>query len=769
MIADKKIIKGKENLISLNLKTLIGAFAILLNKLNSKELQNIIYFDERGIKAYAISINPSLRIKSFIENFDSYCEIRKKDTLENEYYDGGIGKYNSFKKLSLNKESLVLILDSDKKNENWKICFTGTNPYIEYMSERMFCIQEHIDSTDTIASLSIMGEHEKNIIDDYQSIHVRKGNSTLFFRLVESSAEKYPERTAIVCGDKSITYRELNEKSNQLAQYIDSYYGDNKLIGIFMSRSINYYIAILAVLKSGNAYVPLDADTLNPSYDSYPEKRLEFMISDCNMELILLEKKDICNIMSLNIDCISLDEFNYSSFSMENRERNTEKSDIMYGIYTSGSTGEPKLALVKYSNISNLFEGLKERVLNNLENQPVVYSQNAPFGFDASVQQFIALTEGNTICIIPEKTRNSVYRMISYIAKHKIEVFDCTPPQLSVLLDNGLYKKCMEHLKIVLVGGDVVSDELWNRLSQEKEIKTFNVYGPTECTVDTAICRIDNENPPSIGRPLCNCGVYIWDENRKNVPIGAKGEIYIRGEGICKGYLNRDELNATSFLTETNIDGTVRERLYRTGDFGAFLPNGNISFLGRKDRQVKIRSHRIELSEIENKLLLYSRVRDGIVVERAHKGHSCLVAYVILEDDMKNLSGTLSEFLNQFLPHYMIPNYFVQMSAWPLTSNGKIDEDSLPFTEQTILENKEKNSQTGKVELDVSRIMRELLGIMEIDNYDSFIALGGDSLLVMTLLAKIMEKYDVEIDFADFFENPTLNFIVKRICAESEK
>lgn len=421
--------------------------------------------------------------------------------------------------------------------------------------------------------------------------------------------------------------------------------------------------------------------------------------------------------------------------------------------------------MIEHKSVINLFASIDKYIYSRLDRTDYhVVALNAPFGFDASVQQLVCLLKGYSLCILKESTRNSAKGIIDCILSNNIAVFDCTPSQLELLLNENILEKCRETLKEILVGGESIPDKMWTRLSQEKSIDIFNVYGPTECTVDSTYYLVNgskNENP-TIGKAIDNCNIYILDDRQEVVPIGSIGEIYISGYGVSRGYYNRDELNERSFIKRPNLLGEV-ERLYKTGDKGYYLYDGNIRYMGRDDEQVKIRSHRIELTEIVSNLCRHRSIKDALVIVSERSDYKQLIAYLIVKDEAELDSQELTNFLSDYVPKYMIPNRYIEVKEWPLGPNMKIDKKRLPLPDEIHDKGKNVIESQNELEKELADIMIKILKIKMITDTDNFMTLGGDSLRVMTLLAEIFSKYHTEIDFEEFFMNPTLSFIMQKI------
>lgn len=577
------------------------------------------------------------------------------------------------------------------------------------------------------------------------------------FRL---AAAKYTDMPAVCCEDKILTYAQLDELSDRISAFItQKSYSPETFIGIFQIRSVNYIASILGVMKSGNVYVPIDPDTLNPGNELFPKERLRFMVQDTGTPFILTDEESKKFLDFLPCDTFSAEEIYDKNCDGLNGKHAFTSSTAAYGIYTSGSTGRPKLTVLEYHSMMNLYAGLNKHVFSKVDgmDQQIQVSINAPFGFDASVQQIICLLNGYCLNIVPEKCRRSVTGFIQFIQERAINILDCTPSQMNLLLRHKIFDNC-SNLKAVLIGGEAIPPDSWGVLEDIENVALYNVYGPTECCVDTTLALINNGKKciPHIGKPLEGNTVLLLDENLAPVPEGEEGEIVIAGEGVARGYHNRPELNSQFFL-----DGVQNLRVYRTGDMGCVMPDGNILFRGRRDGQIKIRSHRIEIMEVAATLKKYPAVMDCVMTVNNSGDYGELIAYIVPKK-----AGTLTEFtddlithIKTLLPTYMLPNRFIEIEKIPLTENGKINYSALP--KLTIERNDMKDAESN-IEALVGDIVEKVLKT-RIGREESFMAVGGDSLRVMMLLAEIYIKFMVDIDYKAFFQSPTIAFLISEI------
>ncbi|MGA9767783.1 MAG: amino acid adenylation domain-containing protein [Blastocatellia bacterium] len=454
-------------------------------------------------------------------------------------------------------------------------------------------------------------------------------------QLFEEQAEKTPDRMAVVFEDARLTYDALNRSANRLARHLIRLgVGPEQRVGICLERSVDLVIAILAILKAGGAYVPLDI--------SYPKQWLAFMIADAQVTALLTRKDVVGNLPEHRADVIYFDNLRdtIASESCENLINITEPENSAYVIYTSGSTGKPKGVVIEHKSAVNLLYALDREIYARRRGSSLNISLNGSISFDTSVKQLIQLLRGHTLHIMPRDIRYDGKAMLSYLRERGLDVLDCTPTQLSLLLESGLNADTKLALRDVLVGGEAIDRAMWATLMTSDPIAFHNMYGPTESTVNASVGHIRVDcSTPTIGRPLANLSAYVLDRHLNSMPIGVAGELHIGGAGLARGYLDRPDLTAERFLPDP-YSLKAGARVYKTGDLARFLAEGNIEFLGRLDNQVKVRGFRLELGEIEAVLGEHPKVKEAIVLLQRDKQ---LVAYVMLKQpaasDARDLSS----------------------------------------------------------------------------------------------------------------------------------
>ncbi len=578
----------------------------------------------------------------------------------------------------------------------------------------------------------------------------------------EQQAAATPDRIAVVSGAEQLTYAELDRRAGALAVRLRRLGVQPEVIaGLMLERSTDMVVSILGILKAGGAYLPLDPEL--------PADRLEFMLDDANVEVLLTQYRLVEKLPPSATDSrqlVVLDsyEMDLTRDGDERLESGATAANLAYVIYTSGSTGQPKAVMVQHRSPINLLQGLKQSVYGPDSNTRLRASVNAPLSFDASMQQLILLTEGHTLYIVPSDIRADARALLDFLAQHEIDVFDCTPSQLGLLLSAGLLREAQAKPSLYLVAGEAMDTQMWETLAQARDAAFFNIYGPTECTVDTTSTQVtDDAAAPHIGKPLANTQLYLLDSNGEPVPAGVAGEIYLGGEGLARGYLKRAGLTAERFVPNP-FSEEPGARLYRTGDLARHTAAGNVQYLGRLDHQVKVRGFRIELGEIEAVLLQHGSIRESAVVVREDDGDKRIVAYVVTEAGAEVTAEELKGHLRASLPDYMVPQAVVTLDAMPLTRNGKVDRRALPVPEGYAREIATAYvAPATPVEEMVAGIWSELFGIERIGVNDNFFELGGHSLLATQVLARVEEILAVKLPLRDFFEATAIRTLARAI------
>jgi amino acid adenylation domain-containing protein len=577
-------------------------------------------------------------------------------------------------------------------------------------------------------------------------------------QLFERQVERTPDAAAVVFQDRRLTFDELNRRANRLAHYLRARgVGPEVPVGLCVERSPEMLVGVLGILKAGGAYLPLDPRN--------PHERLNQVLKDAGASVVLTQRHLPVGGGEAAAELIRLDsdwEHQIAAESVDNPEGGACADNLAYIIYTSGSTGQPKGVMIQHRSAVNLAAALGEEVYAG-QGAALKVGLNAPLAFDASVKQLLQLLSGHTLHLLSEELRLDAPRLLEYLDVHGLDALDCTPSQLKLMLAAGFDEQSRRVPKVMLVGGEPLDESLWPLLAANRRTRFYNVYGPTECTVDaTWVAAQDAPERPTIGRPIPNVRVYILDKNLQPVAVHMTGELYIGGSGIARGYLNRAGLTAERFVPD-GFGGEPGARLYRTGDLARYLPDGNIEFLGRNDSQVKVRGHRIELGEVEAVLRRHAKVRQAAVVAREEGGGGVrLVGYVVAEGGAGVEAGELRRAAGEALPDYMVPSAVVVMEEMPLTRNGKVDLNALPAPEAVRTPSDERYvAPRNEIEQTITRIWQEVLQVERIGVHDNFFDAGGHSLLMVQVHNKLGEVFGKSISIAEMFGKPTISALAE--------
>jgi amino acid adenylation domain-containing protein len=604
-----------------------------------------------------------------------------------------------------------------------------------------------------IFEIDVLGEAERSgLLVEWNERREEFPSDACVHHLFERQVELTPDAAAVVSGNEQLSYDQLNRRANSLAHYLRRAGVETEsIVALRLERSVNLLVAVMGILKAGAAYLPLDP--------THPRERISHILRETGWPLVLTQQSLLQGFPERNARVVCLDS-DWGAISRE-RENNpvidVTPQNAAYVIYTSGSTGKPKGVIIRHLSVVNLAAGLHNAIYCDYL-FPLRVSLNAPLAFDSSVKQVIQLLYGHTLCVIPEHLRSDGGELLSLINQQGIDVLDCTPSQLTLLLEAGLGTNTDLGPSLILVGGEAISPAVWQAIADSKGVHYYNVYGPTECTVDATFCRIDQtHDSPTIGRPLKNTGVYVLNRYLRPVSIGVVGELHIAGAGLARGYLKQPELTAEKFIPNP-ISDEPGARLYKTGDLVRYLRDGSIEFLGRVDNQVKIRGYRIELGEIESVLMKQAGVCQAhVIASEDSTGDKRPVAYLVADRLKLPSTGELRDLLKLELPEYMVPFIYLVLDVLPLNSNGKVDLAALPSPEQFVVDAKESlQPPRTQVEEMVANIWSDVLGLEQVGVEDSFFDLGGHSLLVTQVISRIRRAFRVDIPLRRLFEEPTV-------------
>ncbi|WP_346868746.1 amino acid adenylation domain-containing protein [Clostridium sp. UBA5119] len=594
---------------------------------------------------------------------------------------------------------------------------------IKTMYEAMINIVNQIVTYENIVvnDLKLMNKEEINYkVYDLNSTTVYYPQKTVC-ELFEEQVIKIPSKVALEFKDKTLTYKELNEKSNQLANHLREKGIDNKsIVAIMETHSTELLISILGVLKAGAVYLPIDP--------SYPIERINYMLEDSKSN-IMLTNFIVLDEIKFKGSIININDEDLQGYSKNDLKKTNSLSDLVYIIYTSGSTGKPKGVMIEQQGLTNYIWWANKIYLKGEDEAMALYSS---ISFDLTVTSiFTPLISGNKIVIYDnDETEFVLYKILR---ENKVSVVKLTPAHLTLLknMDNT-----RSNIKRFIVGGEDLKVNLAKEVCNSfgKNIEIFNEYGPTETVVGCMLYKYDERKDKGvsvpIGYPVDNVQIYILDNELNPVSTGFVGELYISGDGVARGYLNREELTHERFIENPFLKG---KRMYKTGDTARYLENGVIEYVGRIDNQVKIRGHRIEIGEIERYLLENEFIKDAVVVFKEDSlGNKILNTYVVSKKEITN--AEVKEWLLKFLPKYMIPTNFVFMDKLPLTLNGKVNYELLP---EPKIDEREFIKYETIAEKELVKAMEEILGVEDISMNDNYYQLGGDSIKAIQISSKL--------------------------------
>ncbi|HEY0728915.1 MAG TPA: amino acid adenylation domain-containing protein, partial [Pyrinomonadaceae bacterium] len=586
--------------------------------------------------------------------------------------------------------------------------------------------------------------------------------------LFAQQVEHHSDRVAVVCGNEALSYSALNARAERLAVRLRQMgIGPESRVGLLLERSVEVVVGILGVLKAGGAYVPLEV--------GYPDERLRYVVEDAGLALVVTYESEAERVRSLGAEPVLLEENTDEREVGEARisVHGLSRENLCYVIYTSGSTGRPKGVMVTHGQLLNYVRVVQARLGLS---EGLSYGLLTTFAADLGhTVTFPALCTGGCLHVVATEVALEAKRLSAYLKEHEIECLKMVPSQLSALVRSG--ERVLPQSRLVL-GGEALTEGLVEQviaLAQGTELVLYNHYGPTETTVGAVAGRVwqAGENRAemkagtaavALGRALGNTSVYVVDRSGEVVPQGVAGEVYIGGEGVARGYLERPELTAERFIPD-EFSSEAGARLYRTGDLARYRADGDLEFLGRIDNQVKIRGYRIELGEIEAALCAMAGVREAVVVTRPDaQGEQRLVAYVVGEASGLD-QGTLRRELGARLPDYMVPSAIVELDQLPLTANGKVNRRALPEPEHTRQGSEYAAARTPVEEL-LCGIWAEVLGVERVGVDDNFFELGGHSLLATQVISRINSAFAVEIPVGSLFDARTVHELAQRVESE---
>ncbi len=639
---------------------------------------------------------------------------------------------------------------------------------IERMLKHFHALLREIaaDPTKPVSTYSLQDESEtRKILVEWNQTESEYPRALCVHELIEAQAKKTPNAVAVQFEGQQLTYKELNRRAGDVAKVLTAQgVKPGTLVGLFVTRSVEMLVGLLGVLKAGGAYLPLDP--------SFPPERLAFMLADSNASIILTLTSLLPQVPENNAQVICLDALEKVK-GKRGKKVKASAEDLAYVIYTSGSTGKPKGVQIHHRAVVNFLCSMQKDLGIDASDSLLAVTT---LSFDIAVLELLLpLTVGATVVIANSEVVADGALLAQSLEESQITFMQATPASWRLLLEAGWTGK--PDLKI-LCGGEALTNDLAEKLLQRGQ-QLWNVYGPTETTIWSTIYKVDSirsgiSNTVPIGRPIANTQIYILDSNLQPVPVGVIGDLYIGGDGVSRGYLNRPELTTERFTPLPLGEGTgVRDRtqLYKTGDLARYLPDGNIEFFGRSDQQVKVRGYRIETGEIEVALMGHPSVKQAVVVAwKERSSDASLVAYVVPavpEGEAEHVH--LRDYLRTKLPEYMVPSVFVHLESLPLTPNGKVDRKALPAPSQSRADLRAQYvAPRTPLESQLAEVCAQVLdlNVEQVGVNDNFFDLGGHSLLGTRLVFLLREKFGLQaadLPLRALFENPTVANLAQTI------
>jgi amino acid adenylation domain-containing protein/non-ribosomal peptide synthase protein (TIGR01720 family) len=574
---------------------------------------------------------------------------------------------------------------------------------------------------------------------------------TLIPELLTRQAQQTPDAVALVYEQQQLTYAELEQRSNQLAHYLQQQgAGLERLVAVCMERSLDMVISLHAIVKAGAAYVPLDPD--------YPQERLDYMIANAGAELCLTQHALAGKLRDYPGRLLAIETL-HEELARQPATVPTvtfHPDQIAYLIYTSGSTGQPKGVANNHKALANRINWMQRAY--SLNQQDTVL-QKTPYSFDVSVWEFFwPLISGARLVIAKPNGHKDSHYLAKLIQQHRINTLHFVPSMLQAFIDEPEAANCAS-LKRIICSGEALPLSLQQQVYGKLEARLYNLYGPTEAAIDVSEWPCHEHDTASsivaIGKPIDNIQLYILDSQLQPVPVGVSGELYIAGIGLARGYQNKPQLTAERFIPNPFGQG---ERMYRTGDICRYRADGVIEYQGREDGQVKLRGFRIELGEIEAVLKKHEAVQNCVLKADQFRGEKALLAYMTLHEGVENtpaLVKQIREFMQGFLPDYMVPAGFMVLPELPLSSNGKVDRKALPAME-LVSQDDDRTAPENEVQQQIADIWQQLLQHRDFGIHTDFFHVGGHSLLALRLIAKLTEAFQTKLSIEDVFTHSTI-------------
>ncbi|HEX2926727.1 MAG TPA: amino acid adenylation domain-containing protein [Ruminiclostridium sp.] len=597
-------------------------------------------------------------------------------------------------------------------------------------------------------------ERERLLVD-FNSTKTEYTRDRTISELFEEQAGKTPDEKALILGTRFMTYHELDEKSNRLAKRLqEKGVGRDVIVGLLTTRSMEMLVGIIGILKAGGAYLPIDPE--------YPRDRVLYMLEDSKAGILLTEG-NLAGELGFRGEIIDLQSEEAYSKETGNVNAGSTPDSLAYVIYTSGSTGRPKGVMLEHRSVINFIKGITD-IIDFSNGKTIICITTLSFDIFV-LETLLPLTKGLRVVIADERQQMEPEALRELIVENHADMLQTTPSRMQMILNGAENLDFIGSLKEIMLGGEAFPGTLLTELKKHTRARIYNMYGPTETTVWSTVKELTQETHVSIGKPIANTQIYILDKNTRPQPVGITGELYIGGDGLARGYLNSPELTREKFVPSPFGAGV---KIYRTGDLGRWLPDGNIECLGRVDNQVKVRGYRIETGEIEHHLLQHEAIKEAAVVaDRDKHNMNCLYAYIVTVKDVP--AAEIRSYLLERLPEYMVPSAFVKLDRLPVTPNGKLDRKSLPKPDIALLNTDEYEKPVNELEEKLAAIWSEILGIDKVGTKSRFIELGGHSILIMSAIARINKELGVQVSLKEFMGNDTVKALSCLIQGKQDK
>jgi amino acid adenylation domain-containing protein len=669
-----------------------------------------------------------------VEDDDMPFEIRRNNEHQGITYSRFKLQFNFFER----DDFVDIVLEYNTEVFHEEIVASFMDTYFNILDQVSNLPEKKIFEIEPVSAVQ-----KNKILNEFNATKIIHPEQVTVVNLFENQAIINPAFRAVEYEGLSISFSELNALANQFARYLKNLYDIrlNDLVVVKLNRSEKLIVAILGILKSGAAYVPIEPE--------FPASRFEYIKKDTSTKLV--------------VDAFEMERFfkNKDQYDESNLNLVFDKDNLAYCIYTSGSTGNPKGVLNHHPGLYNRLMWMKHYLNVRKED---IFVQKTPYSFDVSVWEiFLPLVTGNTLVVSKPDGHRDPFYLESLIQKQGITVIHFVPSMLRAFLAATTHSNRSDTVLSVVCSGESLPAALFEECKLRfKQASIHNLYGPTEASIDVTAINLSStsvmDGTISIGKPIDNTKVYIVNDSFQLQPFGVPGELLISGVQVAKGYLNLPQLTADRFIDDPF---TIGNKLYRTGDLAQWLPDGNIRYIGRIDAQVKVRGNRIELGEIESAILQYEGISQSVVVVKEINGEGTLVAYYTVSQKVEK--ANLRNHLVMLLPDYMIPSFFVELETMPLTVSGKIDQKVLPDVSEKDSIKRMYVSPRNNIDQKLLDLWKEILGMENIGINDNFFELGGDSILSIRMLAMANSMFNRNIELLDLYKNNTIELLADKI------